>query len=85
MIEEIQKYMETTHAQIKHTFREGNGLANFLANHAMNYKGLIQYTTFLKLPIQVRKILNNDKSQLPNMRIKTRRINLVNNLSTQTQ
>jgi len=59
MIEEIQEYIQTVHAHISHTFREGNRLVDFLANHFLNYQSSIYYTTFLDLPTQARKILNS--------------------------
>jgi len=45
MIEEIRENMHITHAQITHIFREGNQLADFLVNHAMDNEGF--YTMIL--------------------------------------
>lgn len=83
MIEEIQQNMQITQAQIRHTHGEGNQLANFIVNHALNNEGRLQFFTFADIPIQARKILNSDKSQIPNLRIKTKRINLEINSNLQ--
>lgn len=48
MIEEIQENMQITHAQITHTFRDGNQPADFLANYVLDNKGILHYVSFAK-------------------------------------
>lgn len=67
-------YMQLCQVQHIHCYREGNALADFLANHAFEVDGLVQFHSFAGLPSQARKILNLDKAQVPNFIIKTRRI-----------
>lgn len=67
MIEEIRENMHITHAQITHIFREGNQLADFLVNHAMDNEGILHYDSFAELPVQARKkssIVTNLGSQI---------------------
>ncbi|WMV10913.1 hypothetical protein MTR67_004298 [Solanum verrucosum] len=57
---------------IVHTLREGNKLADFMANIVFSFAGtyFIYYNNFQELPSEAKTILNMDKSQIPNMRIR---------------
>lgn len=60
--------------QIKHTYREGNILADYLANMAFDTTGKFEIYNFSDLPNQARRILNLDKQQVTNLRIRTKNI-----------
>lgn len=68
-VEEIKILMSSCNASISHTLREGNRLANHLANYALDV-GPISCSRFGDLDIQGRRILNDDKSQCPYLRIR---------------
>lgn len=65
-IEEIKVIMER--CNVSHIMREGNKLADYLANHALD-NGFIEVNTFDQLDAQGRRIVNSDKSQCPYLRI----------------
>uniref|UniRef100_A0A0V0GSI0 Putative ovule protein n=1 Tax=Solanum chacoense TaxID=4108 RepID=A0A0V0GSI0_SOLCH len=67
--------MEITKAKIQHTLREGNNLADFVANIVIRVVGVVQFYTSISLPTKGRCILNMDKAQVPSLRIRTRSIN----------
>ncbi|KAH0712191.1 hypothetical protein KY289_008150 [Solanum tuberosum] len=73
-VEEIQELLQQTRATITHIFQEGNCLADSLANIAIESQTYHEYHAWQELPLVGRKILNSDKAQIPNYRIKTRRI-----------
>uniref|UniRef100_M1CNL3 Non-LTR retroelement reverse transcriptase n=1 Tax=Solanum tuberosum TaxID=4113 RepID=M1CNL3_SOLTU len=58
-----------------HILREGNALADFLANKVFNFAGTetVQYQNFQSLPSEARKLLNIDKQQLPQLRFSSYR------------
>ncbi|KAH0720359.1 hypothetical protein KY285_005160 [Solanum tuberosum] len=69
IIQELMKGMEVV---IEHTLREGNRMADFLANLVFSFVGteIISFNTFQDLPKKAKTLLNMDKSQTPNHRIK---------------
>lgn len=71
-VEEIKELMQINNIIVNHTLREGNKLADNLANYALD-KGLIEAHCFEELDIQSRSIVNNDKLQCPYLRIKVAR------------
>lgn len=56
-----------------HTFREGNKLANFFTNQVFFFTGSqrLTYTYIQDIPYEARGIINMDKAQLPNLKIRT--------------
>lgn len=70
--------MEQLNVQIQHIFREANHLADYIANTTMDQEGIQQFHSFSQLASMGRKILNMDKSGVPTIRTKTRKI-LTNN------
>ncbi|WMV24738.1 hypothetical protein MTR67_018123 [Solanum verrucosum] len=74
IIEEIQELVQITQSSIKHIFREVNNLEDKMANEAYNHEELVQYQSFNQLSVECKHILNTDKTQIPMLRIKTRRI-----------
>ncbi|KAH0708987.1 hypothetical protein KY284_010414 [Solanum tuberosum] len=73
-VEECRVLMEITKVRIQHTLREGNNLADFIANAVIGAVGLVQFNTFISLPTKGKCILNMDKAQVPSLRIRTRPI-----------
>ncbi|WMV39050.1 hypothetical protein MTR67_032435 [Solanum verrucosum] len=73
-VKEIKKIMEKIRANIKHIFREGNSLADYLANIVIESQVEHHYSCFQELPLKERRILNSDKAQIPTLRIRTRAI-----------
>ncbi|XP_049359182.1 uncharacterized protein LOC125823854 [Solanum verrucosum] len=71
-IRRIQELMKGMEVVIEHTFREGNKVADFLANLVFSFEGteIISFNTFQDLPKEAKTLLNMDKSQTPNLRIK---------------
>lgn len=53
-------------------FIEGNNLAYFLANHVFFFAGSqrLIFSSFQDLPKDAKVILNMEKTQIPNLRIK---------------
>ncbi|WMV51941.1 hypothetical protein MTR67_045326 [Solanum verrucosum] len=74
MGEFLRSHLQARNIQLIHTFREGNQLADHLANEAFNHAVKVQYHNFNQLPCVARKILNMEKSQIPSLRISTKPI-----------
>ncbi|KAH0669829.1 hypothetical protein KY289_024322 [Solanum tuberosum] len=70
----IIREQQLLNIQVTHVFKEGNYLADSLANRAYEQEGKQIYNNFQELPSICRKILNADKSQIPNIQIKTLKI-----------
>uniref|UniRef100_M1BLN1 RNase H family protein n=1 Tax=Solanum tuberosum TaxID=4113 RepID=M1BLN1_SOLTU len=75
-IEDIRVKLHSMQGQVIHTFREGNTVADALANEAIDSKEKKEYHNFNELPTNIRKCINIDKAQIPNLRIRTRKINI---------
>lgn len=71
-MEEIRQLMAKANVTVVHTFREGNCLANHLANYALDMGPMVAHS-FWELDIQGRRIVNNDKLQCPYLRVKVAR------------
>nr|XP_016469786.1 PREDICTED: uncharacterized protein LOC107792109 [Nicotiana tabacum] len=71
-VEEIRRLKERCNLRISHIFREGNKLSDHLANYALDF-GPIEAYPFRDLDNQSRKIVNEDKSQCPYIRVKVSR------------
>ncbi|KAK6784380.1 hypothetical protein RDI58_017835 [Solanum bulbocastanum] len=54
--------MVITKANIRHTLREGNNLADFIANRVIGSEAVVQLDTFRSLPTKGKCILNLDKA-----------------------
>lgn len=55
---------------ITHIMREGNQLANYLTNVALE-EGEVNVESFQELGVKGRRLINNDKLNLPYLRIRT--------------
>ncbi|XP_070041418.1 uncharacterized protein LOC142169055 [Nicotiana tabacum] len=54
----------------QHVLREGNIIADFFANLAFTFVGTHTFQSFNELTITAKKLINMDKSQMPNLRIR---------------
>lgn len=68
-IEEILQLLEGCNKMVSHIYREGNKLADHLANYALDV-GNIECHEFWQLDIQERRLVNEDKLQCPYLRVK---------------
>ncbi|XP_019234932.1 PREDICTED: uncharacterized protein LOC109215344 [Nicotiana attenuata] len=68
-VEEIMQLLEGCNYIVSHIFREGNKLADQLANYALDF-GDIECKDFWQLDIQGGRIVNEDKLQRPYLRVK---------------
>ncbi|XP_060177913.1 uncharacterized protein LOC132607855 [Lycium barbarum] len=64
----IKHWSNKGHVQFAHILREGNALADFLANMVFDLVGSIKIHISQELPTAARKILNSDKSEMPYIR-----------------
>lgn len=55
---------------IRRIYREDNKLANFLTNMMFNFIGTMNFHHFQELPTEAKKILNLDKQEIPQLRIR---------------
>uniref|UniRef100_A0A0V0H132 Putative ovule protein n=1 Tax=Solanum chacoense TaxID=4108 RepID=A0A0V0H132_SOLCH len=76
LIEDIRVKLHSMQGQVIHTFREGNTVADALANEVTDSQEKKEYHCFNELPANIRKCINIDKAQIPNLRIRTRKINI---------
>lgn len=53
--------MQQAEVTVKHIFREGNQVADLLANNAIKLGRKLQFWGFNQLSSQVRKLINIDK------------------------
>nr|XP_009761667.1 PREDICTED: uncharacterized protein LOC104213819 [Nicotiana sylvestris] len=71
-VEEILRLNEQSTINVTHIFREGNTLADHLANYALD-EGNIECHGFWDLDSKGRRIINEDKMQCPYIRVKVAR------------
>lgn len=69
---EIKELILRINVKVNHTLREGNKLADNLANYALD-AGPIEAHCFEELDIQSNRIVQNDKLQCPYLRIRVAR------------
>ncbi|XP_049388482.1 uncharacterized protein LOC125852843 [Solanum stenotomum] len=74
-IEDIRQRLQQLDARIIHNFREGNTVADSLANEVIDTQYTTEYNNFQELPSYIRRLINMDKAQIPNLRIRNRHIN----------
>lgn len=74
MVEEIQEHIRRQHIQINHIFREGNKLAEYMANLATNESTTLVYNSFTQLSKEGHQIININKAQIPSIRIRIKRL-----------
>ncbi|XP_070029963.1 uncharacterized protein [Nicotiana sylvestris] len=71
-VEEMMQLMNGGNYTVTHIHREGNKLADHLANYALDH-GEIECQQFWHLDAQGRRLVNEDKLQCPNLRVKVDR------------
>lgn len=54
----------------QHVLREGNTVVDFLANLVLSFVGTITFQSFQELPSKGKALINMDKAQIPNLRIR---------------
>ncbi|KAH0781476.1 hypothetical protein KY290_001074 [Solanum tuberosum] len=72
--DDLKREMTKIEVTIQHIYREGNKLADYLANLAINASEMKTFRSFEQLPSMGRKIMNMEKSQIPALRVRTRKI-----------
>lgn len=78
-MEEIREFTKQLNVHLTHIFREANQLADCMANIAFNHDDIVQVHNFNQLASWGRRILNCDKSSIPTIRVKTRKIQTSDN------
>ncbi|XP_070010394.1 uncharacterized protein [Nicotiana sylvestris] len=71
-VEEMMQLMNGGNYTVTHIHREGNKLADHLANYALDH-GEIECQQFWHLDAQGRRLVNEDKLQCPSLRVKVDR------------
>ena len=56
--------------RFSHVYREGNAVADSLANYAIDEEISGTFEEFHQLPAQARKLINVDKAQIPSVRVR---------------
>lgn len=56
--------------RFSHVYREGNAVADSLANYAIDEEISGTFEEFHQLPAQARKLINVDKAQIPSFRVR---------------
>ncbi|WMV59161.1 hypothetical protein MTR67_052546 [Solanum verrucosum] len=72
--DELQQALMKIEAIIQHTFREGNKMADYMANLAIDNDEKQIFRSFQQIPPFEKKIINIEKAQIPSLRIRTKRI-----------
>ncbi|WMV45249.1 hypothetical protein MTR67_038634 [Solanum verrucosum] len=66
--------MQKQKAKLKHILREGNQIADYLANLTINQTNKQEFNGFTNLPTTDKRIINMDKSQTLSIRIRNKQI-----------
>lgn len=61
----------------QHVLREENVVANVLANLVFYFVGTLTFNSFYELPSAGRRLINMDKAQTPNLRVRVVKIDVV--------
>ncbi|KAK4711356.1 hypothetical protein R3W88_005869 [Solanum pinnatisectum] len=81
-VEAIKSILETYNVEIKHIFREGSKLADFLANNVVNFADTNRiFNNLQELPQQEMAIIQLEKSKVPNLRIQKYQNHRVHNMN----
>ncbi|KAG5572010.1 hypothetical protein H5410_061776 [Solanum commersonii] len=74
-MEEIRDIMLLTVTIITHTYKEGYGLADCIANISIEGQTSHEYHSFHELAVRARQVLNTEKAKVPVLHKKTSKIN----------
>jgi len=69
-VRKIKHIKNNYNVVFQHVLREGNIVADFFANLAFTFAGTHTFQSFNELPSAGKKLINMDKSQIPNLRIR---------------
>ncbi|KAH0756909.1 hypothetical protein KY290_020402 [Solanum tuberosum] len=72
--DELKQEMTKLEVKTQHIYREGNKLADYLANLAINSIEKTTFSSYQQLLSLGRKIINMEKAQIPSLRCRTKRI-----------
>lgn len=74
LIERANEWMQAIQVEITHTIGESNMVADYITNLAYEHEGTMHFNNFQELPIRGKQPINNDKSEIPYIRVRNRRI-----------
>ncbi|KAK6793920.1 hypothetical protein RDI58_007373 [Solanum bulbocastanum] len=74
IIEDIKEFMNYCDTEVHHIYREGNKLADYMANLALDWNGKQKFRGFKELTGEGKCIVNMDKALVPNFIFNTRKI-----------
>ena len=69
-LEQIWQLLDSLQYQMRHIYREANGVADFLASFAVQSEAYIEFSAQGTLPLSGRLLLQQDQSGLPTARRK---------------
>nr|XP_016451963.1 PREDICTED: 14.7 kDa ribonuclease H-like protein [Nicotiana tabacum] len=69
-VKKIKEIKKNYNVIFQHVLREGNTVADFLANLVFSFTGAIQFHSFSEMPSAGRRLINLDKSKTPNFRVR---------------
>lgn len=69
-VKRIKEMKEQFNVIFQRVLREGNTVADFLANLVFSFAGTIQFHSFSELPSVGKRLINLYKSQVPNLRVR---------------
>nr|XP_009615502.1 uncharacterized protein LOC104108225 [Nicotiana tomentosiformis] len=69
-VKKIKEIKENYNVIFQHVLRKGNTVSDFLANLVFSFAGTIQFYSFSEMPSAGRRLINFDKSQIPNLRVR---------------
>ncbi|XP_019241256.1 PREDICTED: uncharacterized protein LOC109221250 [Nicotiana attenuata] len=69
-VRKIKEIKSTFNVLFQHVLREGNTVADFLANLVFSFAGTVTFHYFHELPPRGKALINLDKAQMPNLRIR---------------
>ncbi|KAG5586392.1 hypothetical protein H5410_046826 [Solanum commersonii] len=75
-VEDIRKRLHQLDAKIIHIFREENTVADSLDNEVIEKQDTKEYHIFQELLSNIWRLLNMDKAQVPNLRIRNKYISI---------
>ncbi|XP_060180572.1 uncharacterized protein LOC132610278 [Lycium barbarum] len=70
ILKDINRLRRGQIVEVEHIYKEGNCLTDFLANYVFYFAGTQQFTSFQELPSMTMRLLNIDKAQILNLRIR---------------
>ena len=69
-VKRIKEIKEHFNVLFHHVLREGNIVIDYLTNLVFCFAGTIQFHSFSEMPSVGRRLINLDKSQTPNLRVR---------------